>query len=70
MNFPELPTPTLLLDKEKLLANIARMQASADRLGVQLRPHLKTLKAAKAVAALKATEDTVWVLEKDLKDEA
>lgn len=54
MNFAALPTPSLLLDKEKLMANIARMQASADRLGVSLRPHLKTLKAAKAAEALMA----------------
>ncbi len=52
MILPELPTPTLLLDKEKLITNITRMQASADRLKVQLRPHLKTLKAAKAADAL------------------
>ncbi|MDH5352905.1 MAG: alanine racemase [Gammaproteobacteria bacterium] len=55
MSFHELPTPTLLLEKEKLMANIARMQASADRLGVKLRPHLKTLKAAKAAEALIAS---------------
>ena len=36
------------------MANIARMQASADRLGVFLRPHLKTLKAAKAAEVLMA----------------
>ena len=52
MIFSELPTPALLLEKEKLMANIARMQASADRLGVRLRPHLKTMKAAKAAEAL------------------
>jgi len=52
MNISELPTPTLLLDKPRLLANIARMQASADRLGVALRPHLKTLKSAAAAEAL------------------
>jgi len=55
MIFSELSTPALLLDKEKLMANIARMQASADRLGVRLRPHLKTLKAARAAEALIAT---------------
>ena len=55
MIFPELYTPTLLLEKKKLMANIARMQAHADRLGVQLRPHLKTLKAAKAAEALIAS---------------
>ena len=48
----ELSTPTLLLEKAKLMANITRMQASAERLGVRLRPHLKTLKAARAATAL------------------
>ena len=52
MNFSDIATPALLLDKEKLDANISRMQACADRLGVRLRPHLKTLKAAKAAQAL------------------
>ncbi len=52
MNLTELSTPTLLLDKGRLMANIARMQASADRLGVKLRPHLKTLKSAQAAEAL------------------
>jgi len=52
MNLEKLPTPSLLLDKEKLMANVARMQASADRLGVALRPHLKTLKSAQAAEAL------------------
>jgi D-serine deaminase-like pyridoxal phosphate-dependent protein len=52
MNISELPTPTLLLDRRRLAANIARMQASADRLGVALRPHLKTLKSAVAAEAL------------------
>ena len=51
----ELPTPALLLDKDKLMANIARMQACADRLGVKLRPHLKTLKAARAAEVLVAS---------------
>jgi len=55
MIFSELSTPALLLEKEKLMANIARMQASADRLGVQLRPHLKTLKSARAAEALIAS---------------
>jgi D-serine deaminase-like pyridoxal phosphate-dependent protein len=52
MNLTALSTPTLLLDKARLMANIARMQASADRLGVKLRPHLKTLKSAQAAQAL------------------
>ena len=48
----ELPTPVLLLDEHRFNANIVRMQASADRLGVNLRPHLKTLKSATAAKAL------------------
>ena len=34
------------------MANITRMQDRADRLGVALRPHLKTMKAEKAAEAL------------------
>ena len=52
MNLSELGTPSLLLDKGRLMANIARMQVSAERLGVKLRPHLKTLKSAQAAEAL------------------
>jgi D-serine deaminase-like pyridoxal phosphate-dependent protein len=52
MDFSELPTPALLLDRDRLMANIARMQASADRLGVRLRPHLKTMKAARAAKSV------------------
>jgi D-serine deaminase-like pyridoxal phosphate-dependent protein len=48
----DLNTPVLLLDKEKLMVNIHRMQSSADRLGVALRPHLKTLKSADAARVL------------------
>ena len=52
MNLTTLPTPTLLLDKHRMTANIARMQASANRLGVKLRPHLKTMKSVQAARAL------------------
>jgi D-serine deaminase-like pyridoxal phosphate-dependent protein len=55
MIFSELDTPALLLEKTKLMANITRMQGRADGLGVQLRPHLKTLKAAKAAEVLMAS---------------
>ncbi|WP_341910288.1 alanine racemase [Ferrovibrio terrae] len=42
----DLPTPSLILDRSRLLNNIARMQARAAALKVQLRPHLKTAKSA------------------------
>jgi D-serine deaminase-like pyridoxal phosphate-dependent protein len=39
-----LDTPCLLLDEARLDRNIARMNATVARLGVQLRPHVKTAK--------------------------
>ncbi len=48
MNFKDLETPCLLLDKAKLEANAARMKARAEKLGVALRPHVKTLKSVEA----------------------
>lgn len=44
--FDDLTTPCLLLDRDRLERNLTRMQAVADRLGVALRPHLKTAKSA------------------------
>ncbi len=52
----DLPTPVLILDRSRLLANIARMQARAKALGVTLRPHLKTAKSA-MVAELAVGKD-------------
>jgi D-serine deaminase-like pyridoxal phosphate-dependent protein len=40
----DLATPALLLDPDVLERNLAAMQAKADRLGVALRPHIKTHK--------------------------
>ena len=39
-----LPSPALLVDRAKLAANIAAMQAVCDRHGMELRPHIKTHK--------------------------
>lgn len=41
----DLPTPCLVLDRPRLLRNIARMHDRAAELGVMLRPHLKTPKS-------------------------
>ena len=40
----QIPTPALVLDLDVLETNLANMQEKADRLGVALRPHLKTHK--------------------------
>ncbi|MCZ2917054.1 hypothetical protein NYY62_19180, partial [Acinetobacter baumannii] len=43
--FEALETPCLLLDSDRLKPNVAGMRAHLDRLGVSLRPHLKTAKS-------------------------
>ena len=43
----ELDTPTLLLDQDKLEANIAEMALFAKENGLMLRPHIKTHKSVK-----------------------
>ena len=40
-----LPTPCLLLDEGKMMRNIRRLSNHLERLGVALRPHLKTAKS-------------------------
>jgi D-serine deaminase-like pyridoxal phosphate-dependent protein len=42
MLVPDLPTPALLVDRRRLLANLDAAQARADANGVALRPHAKT----------------------------
>lgn len=45
MNINDLPTPSLVLDRARLVRNIKRMAQTAKRNGVTLRPHLKTTKS-------------------------
>lgn len=45
MHINDLPTPALLLDAGVLHRNLSRMQDRANRLGVALRPHIKTHKS-------------------------
>ncbi len=42
--FEDLPTPTLLVDEDRLRANIQRMQSLCDAHGTELWPHIKTHK--------------------------
>ncbi len=44
MNLANLPTPAALLDESRLQRNIQHMQQHLNRLGVRLRPHVKTAK--------------------------
>src|SRR5204862_7304124 len=45
MRLSDLPTPQVLVDRSRLLNNIARVQALADHAGARLRPHAKTHKS-------------------------
>ncbi|HET6630736.1 MAG TPA: hypothetical protein VFG91_13245, partial [Woeseiaceae bacterium] len=45
----DLETPALVLDREKLEANVERMRAHLAALGGSLRPHVKTVKCIEAV---------------------
>eukprot|EP00741_Cyanophora_paradoxa_P021688 tig00000241_g20934.t1 len=44
----DLPTPAFLVDRARVEANTRRMQERAERLGVGLRPHVKTHKTLEA----------------------
>jgi D-serine deaminase-like pyridoxal phosphate-dependent protein len=44
MNVYDLETPSVLIDLDRMEANIARMQARCDDLGIAFRPHIKTHK--------------------------
>ena len=48
MKLADLPTPALVLDRATLADNCAAMAARAAKLGVRLRPHMKTAKSAEA----------------------
>ncbi|MBL9206439.1 MAG: alanine racemase [Opitutaceae bacterium] len=39
-----LPSPSILVDRPRLLANLRRLQSQCDQHGVELRPHIKTHK--------------------------
>lgn len=48
MNLAEAATPALVLDRARLQRNCERMIARCRKLGVRLRPHMKTLKSIEA----------------------
>lgn len=48
----ELPTPSLLLDRDRMERNVGRMHSGLAALGVALRPHVKTAKCLEATSAM------------------
>jgi D-serine deaminase-like pyridoxal phosphate-dependent protein len=55
-----LETPTLLLDRDRLARNAARMRERCHSLGIALRPHLKTVKSVE-VARFAGVTDRITV---------
>lgn len=53
----ELDTPCLLLDEPRMMANIERLKSRMARLGVGLRPHLKTPKSIEVARRLMASPE-------------
>lgn len=51
-NLADLTTPYLLLDPDKMRANIARLQSHMSELKIPLRPHVKTAKSIDIVRQL------------------
>lgn len=49
MRLSEVSTPALLVDRQKMMANLRRMQMQCDSAGVELWPHIKTHKMAEAL---------------------
>lgn len=45
-------TPALVVDRQKLESNSARLRSHIEQLGAQFRPHLKTVKSVPAAAVL------------------
>ena len=54
MKLTDLATPAAIVDAARLQHNIVRMQSHLDRLGVRLRPHVKTSKCLPVVQAQRA----------------
>ncbi len=52
-----LPTPCLLLDEARMTHNIDRLQRRLGRLGVTLRPHMKTAKSVEVARRVLADAD-------------
>jgi D-serine deaminase-like pyridoxal phosphate-dependent protein len=61
MQLADLPTPCLVLDRIRLERNVLRLRRRAMELGVSLRPHLKTAKAARVAELATAGKGPITV---------
>ncbi|MEW6322631.1 MAG: alanine racemase [Acidobacteriota bacterium] len=50
MTLADLRTPSVVIDRARLVKNLDRMQAAADARGIRLRPHAKTHKSPRVAA--------------------
>ena len=51
-----LATPCLILDRDRMDRNVARLRARLQQLGPNLRPHLKTVKSVDAARWVMSTQ--------------
>jgi D-serine deaminase-like pyridoxal phosphate-dependent protein len=58
----DIPTPALLLDRPKLERNVERLRERLGRLGVPLRPHMKTAKSVDILRLMAPAAITVSTL--------
>ncbi|HZG44926.1 MAG TPA: alanine racemase [Allosphingosinicella sp.] len=58
----KIPTPALLLDRPKFERNVARLKERLGRLGVPLRPHMKTAKSVDILRLMAPNAITVSTL--------
>lgn len=58
----DVPTPALILDRERFDRNVARLKRRLDGLGVKLRPHMKTAKSVDVLRRLAPAAITVSTL--------
>lgn len=68
MIIDDLPTPCLLIDQEKMLANIVRLSAHIGDLGCNIRPHVKTHKSVDITRKIESSGNVRGITVSTLKE--
>jgi D-serine deaminase-like pyridoxal phosphate-dependent protein len=68
MNITDLPTPSLLIDSDKMAQNVARLSARIKQLGCKLRPHVKTHKSVLIADMIKDAGNTQGITVSTIKE--
>lgn len=68
MYIHDLPTPSLLIDKHKLMQNIQKLSSHIGALGSRIRPHVKTHKSIDITKAIEAGGNTSGITVSTVKE--